>query len=187
MQAKELNRMNKKLIDKIIKVAYGDARIFDSIYIHLKAVFDREIKSILIDYKNTAEAVHYLKREDVPEHIIEKVNAHIDTTRERKSVFSGISYSFFSFFGKRAIPATVIGIIIVSVITFFLLREPEPTHKYSKAEIELAETQLKQSLAIVGKAFQKAEKSFNEEIINNQLNKNLNRGYYLVNNILTGG
>jgi hypothetical protein len=187
MQMKESNKMNQNLVDKIIKVAYGDAGIFDWLFIHLKAVFNKEIKSILTDYKNTAKAVHHLNQEDVPDHIIENVNARINSASERNSIDLGISYGLFSFFGKKAIPATVFGIIIASVISFFLLREPEPTQKYSKAEIELAEIQLKQSLAIVGRAFQKAEKSFNEEILDNQINKNLNRGYYLVNNILTGG
>lgn len=187
MQMKESNKMNQNLVDKIIRVAYGDAGIFDWIFIHLKAVFNEEIKSILTDYKNTAKAVHHLKQEDVPNQIIERVNAQIDAASDRKSISSGISYGLFSFLGKKAIPATVFGIIIVFVISFLLLKEPEPTHKYSKAEIELAGQQLKQSLAIVGKAFHTAEKSFNEEILDNQINKNLNRGYYLVNNILTGG
>jgi hypothetical protein len=187
MPAKESNNMNQKLIDKIINVAYGDTRIIDWIYIHLRSLSDKEIKSMLMDYKNTVKAVHHLKQEEVPDHILEKVNGRVKSATTGNTISSGISYGFFSFFGKKAIPATILAIILVSVISFFLLRAPEPTHKYSKEEIELAETQLKQSLAIVGKAFQKAKKSFNEEIINNQLNKNLNRGYYLVNNILIGG
>lgn len=187
MQAKESNKMNQKLIDKIIKVAYGDAGIFDWIYIQLKAVISEEIKSILVDYRSTAKAIHHLKQEDTPDQIIEKVNQSIQPATKGNSIFSVISYGFFSFFGKKAIPATVFGIIIVFVISLFLLREPAPTHKYSKAKIELAQKQLKQSLAIVGRAFQTAEKGFSEEILGNQINKNLNRGYYLVNNILTGG
>jgi hypothetical protein len=51
----------------------------------------------------------------------------------------------------------------------------------------LAEIQLRQSLAIVGKVFTKVEESFSEDILNNQINKTLNKGYYLVNNILIGG
>ena len=79
------------------------------------------------------------------------------------------------------------GILILLIVSFLLVRVPTQTPKYSKAEIELAEKQLKQSFAILGKAFQTAEKSFSEEVLNNQINKKLNRGYYLVNNILIGG
>ncbi len=78
-------------------------------------------------------------------------------------------------------------ILALFIISVFLFRNPTPAHKYSKAEIELAEKQLKKSLAIVGKAFQNAENSFNKEVLKDQINKNLNRGYYLVNNILIGG
>jgi uncharacterized membrane protein YgaE (UPF0421/DUF939 family) len=102
-------------------------------------------------------------------------------------VVSLISYGLFTHWNKKAIPATVLGILIVIIISILLLKEPVQTSKYSKAEIELAEKQLKQSLAIVGKAFQKAENDFSNEILNKQVNKNLNRGYYLVNNILIGG
>ena len=79
------------------------------------------------------------------------------------------------------------GVVVLSVISFLIFNEPEPTYKYTKAEIELAEIQLKQSLAIVGKVFTKAERNFSQDILNKQLNKTLNKGYYLVNNILTGG
>ena len=91
------------------------------------------------------------------------------------------------FFGKRAIPATVMGIALVLIVSFFVFREPGSTHKYSKEQIELAEKQFRQSMAIVGEVFQNAEKSFSDEVLNKQVNKNLNRGYYLVNNILIGG
>jgi len=187
MQMRKSNRLDQNLIDNIIRVVYGDAGIFDWIYIHLKSAFDKEIKTLLMDYKNTAKAVHHLKQQDVPDYIIKNVNKRIDATSVRKSIFTVISHELISLFGKRAIPATVIGFIIAFVISFLLLREPEPIYKYSEIEIEIAEQQLKHSLAIVGKAFQTAEKNFNEEILNNQINKNFNRGFYLVNNILIGG
>jgi hypothetical protein len=90
-------------------------------------------------------------------------------------------------FGKKAIPVAALGIVVILIVSFFVFREPAPAHKYSKAEIELAEKQFEQSLAIVGKAFENAEKNFSDEVLSKQVNKNLNRGYYLVNNILTGG
>ena len=73
------------------------------------------------------------------------------------------------------------------IVSFFVFRTPAPANKYSKAEIELAEKQFRQSMAIVGEAFKNAENSFSHEVLTKQVNKNLNRGSYLVNNILTGG
>jgi lipopolysaccharide export LptBFGC system permease protein LptF len=83
--------------------------------------------------------------------------------------------------------SAAVAIISLTIFSFLIFNEPAPTHQYTKAEIELAENQLKQSLAIVGKVFTKAEKNFSEDILNKQLNKKLSKGYYLVNNILTGG
>ena len=187
MQVKESNKFDQKLIDRIIKVAYGDAGIIEWFYIRFRALTNNEINSLLEEHKKTANAVHNLKQEVVPEHIIKKVTDYTNSFNQRKPVVSLISYGLFTLRNKKAIPATVLGILIAIIFSFLLLTEPVQTSKYSKAEIELAEKQLKQSLAIVGKAFQKAENDFSNEILNKQVNKNLNRGYYLVNNILIGG
>ena len=187
MQRKESNKSDQELVDKIINVAYGDAGIIDWLYIRFKALTNSEIKSLIKEYNKTAFAVHNLKQEDAPEHIIERVKNSTNSYNQRESFISGISYGFFTLWNKKATPATVFGVIILMIVSFLILREPTQTPRYSKAEIDLAEKQLKQSLAIVGKAFQSAEKSFNEEVLNNQINKKLNRGYYLVNNILIGG
>ncbi|MCW8803329.1 MAG: hypothetical protein OQK57_02935 [Ignavibacteriaceae bacterium] len=175
------------MIDKVIKAAYGDAGIGDRIYIHWRVAKNREIKELLEEYKQTAMAVKNVKREAVPDYIIEAVKNYKIGKKQSESFASRFSNAFFMLFVKRAIPATVLGIILVLIVSFLVFREPASLHKYSRAEIVLAEKQFRQSMAIVGEAFQNAEKSFSDEVINKQVNKNLNRGYYLVNNILTGG
>jgi len=187
MQMKESDKLNQKLTDKIINVAYGNAGIVDRIYIFFKAKADGKANSLLNEYRNTAISVHNLKQEEVPDYIIAKAKSITGGTGQNEFIPSHISYGVFSFLSTKVIPATVLGILFIFIVSFLILREPSPSHKYSKAEIELAEKQLKLSLAIVGKAFQKAEKSFSEEVLNNQINKNLNRGYFLVTNILIGG
>jgi len=182
-----MNELNKDLVDKIIRVAYGDSGFIDWIYVHFKAITSDEVKSLLNEYTKSAKAVHGLKQEDVPAQILEKTKNITSSTHSNVSFLSRIEYSLYYLFGKKAIPATVFAILALFIISVFLFRNPTPTHKYSKAQIELAEKQLKQSLAIVGKAFQNAENSFNKEVLKDQINKNLNRGYYLVNNILIGG
>jgi len=187
MQKKELNNLDQKLIDKAIKLAYGNVGIADRIYIYLKAATNGEIKELLEEYKRTAKAVHNVKLEDTPVHLINSVKNYTIAIEQKDSFISRFFYGFFTLLGKKAIPAIVLGIILVLIVSIFLLRTPDPKHKYSSVEIELAEKQFRQSMAIVGEAFQNAEKSFSDEVMNKQVNKNLNRGYYLVNNILTGG
>ena len=187
MQVKKSNKSAQKLVDKIIKVAYGDAGIIDWFYIRFRALTNNEIKSLLEEHKKIAAVVHNLKQEDVPENVIKKVKDYTNSYNQKKSFLSKISFGYFILWNKKAIPATVLGILIAFIISILLIKEPVQKSKYSKTEIELAEKQLKQSFAIVGRAFQTAEKNFSEEVLNNQINKKLNRGYYLVNNILIGG
>ena len=187
MRMKESNKLDNKLINKIIKVAYGDADIFSWVYIRLKSLTNKEVKLLLEEFRQTANVVHKLKQEDIPEHINERIKSVTGITDKSESLIASFSYRIFSFFGSKAIPAAVIGILIIVIVSIFIFKEPSPPHKYSKAEIELAQRQFQKSLAIVGSAFQKAEKRFSDEILKNQINKNLNRGYYLVNNILIGG
>jgi predicted PurR-regulated permease PerM len=186
MRAKESNKLDQKLINKIIRVAYGDAGIVDQIYIRLKASSNEKIKELLEEYKQTANAVHTIKQENVPDQIIKSVKNYA-TSEQKNYSSSKLSYLISLIFRKKVIPAAALATILVIIISFLLFRNPTPTQKYSKAEIELAEKQFRKSLAIVGEAFDKAEKDFSNEIINKQVNKNLNKGYSLVNNILTGG
>jgi hypothetical protein len=187
MQKKISNKINTELIDKIINVAYGDAGIIDKIIVTWKAVSDESVKKLLEEYHTAANKVHKLRDADLPDYVVENVNNKIKPERVDENISSKISYSVFALFSRKAIPFAAAGIIALTVISFLIFNEPAPTHKYTKAEIELADIQLKQSLAIVGKVFTKAERNFSEDILNKQINKKLSKGYYLVNNILTGG
>lgn len=187
MREKVPNRNETELLNKVNRVAYGDARLMEKITILWKAARDENLKHLLDEYKTTAKNVRKLEQVELPDYIIQNVNAKISSPKESENLLTKISFAFFTFFSKRAIPVTAVSIVLITLMSFFLFKEPAPTHKYTKAEIELAENQLKKSLAIVGKVFTKAEESFSQDILNNQINKTLNKGYYLVNNILIGG
>jgi len=53
------DNINPKLIDKIINVAYGDARITERIIVFWKASRNGEVKRILDEYKTTASIVWF--------------------------------------------------------------------------------------------------------------------------------
>jgi hypothetical protein len=187
MQQKISNKVGTGLIDKLISVAYGDAGIIDKIIVIWKARGDENVKNLLEEYRSTARKVRKMKNVELPDSVIENVNGLISSRKTTGNFSAKISYLFFTLFSRKAVPLAGMVIVVLSVISFLIFNVPTPAHKYTKAEIELAETQLKQSLAIVGKVFTKAEKNFSQDILNKQLNKRLNKGYYLVNNILTGG
>jgi len=187
MQKKDSNKIDQKLIDKIISVAYGDAGLFERFYVLWKASIDKEIKNLFDEFKLTVKTVRKLKKEEVSDPLIKLINNNTTGGVQSKSFISFISKFFYNILGNRAIPATALGLILVIAASFLIFKEPSQQRKYSKVEIELAEKQFKQTLAIVGRAFENAEKSFSLEILDKQVNKKLNKGYYLVNNILIGG
>jgi hypothetical protein len=187
MQENISNKIDAKLVDKIISVAYRDGSITDKIIVTWKAACDDKVKNLLEEYRATFNKVRKLKLVDLPDYVIEKVEEKISLQKSEGSFFGNITLSFFKMFYGKAVPVAAAGIVILTFVSFLIFREPVPAHKYTKAEIELAEHQLKESLAIVGKVFTKAEKNFSQDILNKQLNRTLNKGYYLVNNILTGG
>jgi hypothetical protein len=185
MQENILNKIDPKSIDRIICVAYKDGSIIDRIIVAWKAAGDDNVKNLLEEYRASFNKVRKLKQVDLPDYVIKKVEEKMSLQKSAGSFFGNLAFSFFNIFSSKAVAAA--GIVILALVSFLIFRQPVSAHKYTKAEIELAEYQLKQSLAIVGKVFTKVEKNFSQDIINKQLNRTLNKGYYIVNNILTGG
>ena len=176
--------INPKLINKIINVAYGDASITERMIVNWKASRNDEIRKILEEYKATAKSVHNMERENLPEYVIESVRRRIEFENESENLISKI---YFALFSKPIFSASVVSIFVLAIVSIFLFRQPTDTAKYSKAEIELAQQQLGESIAIVNKVFNKAEQKLDKEIINDRVSKQLNKGLNLVNEYLIGG
>jgi len=178
------DNINPKLIDKIINVAYGDARITERIIVFWKASRNGEVKRILEEYKTTASSVYNINKEELPEYVIDSVHRRIELENESESLISKI---YFALYSKPIFSAAVVSIFVLTIISFFLFRQPAAKYKYSKAEIELAQQQLGESIAIVSKVFNKAEEKLDKEIINERVSKQLNKGLNLINEYLIGG
>ena len=61
------NKIDEKLLDKIIAVAYGDAGLYDRLIVWMHARRDPEIKTLLDEYRLTAYSVHSLDEKKLPE------------------------------------------------------------------------------------------------------------------------
>ncbi len=178
------DNINSKLIEKIINVAYGDASITGRMIVYWKASRNDEVRRVLEEYKTTANSVHNIKKEELPEFVIDTVRRRIEFENESESLMSKI---YFALFTKPVFSAAVVSIFVLAIISMFLLRQPATIQKFSKAEIELAQQQLGESIAIVNKVFNKAEQKLDKEIINERVSKQLNKGLNLVNEYLIGG
>lgn len=184
MRANNLNNIKPELIDKIINVAYGDASFIDRMIMHWKTYRNDEVRKVLAEYKTTANSVHNIKKDELPEYVIESVRRRIEFENESENLISKI---YFAFFKKPIFSAAVVSIFVLALVSVLIFRQPVSTPKYSKAEIELAQQQLGESIAIVNKVFNIAEEKLDKEIINDRVNKQLNKGLNLVNEYLIGG
>ncbi len=184
MSENNLNNLEPELVDKIISVAYGDASITERIIVNWKASRNDEVRKVLEEYKATANSVHSIRKEKLPEYVIESVRRRIEFENETESLISKI---YFALFRKPIFSAAVVGIFVLALVSVLIFKQPASTSKYSKTEIELAQQQLGESIAIVNKVFNKVEKKLDKEIINDRVNKQLNKGLNLVNEYLIGG
>ncbi len=184
MQEHISNKIDAKLLDKIIAVAYSDAGLYDRLVVWMKARREPEIKKMLDEYKLTASSVHSLDEKKLPEANLKSVYHKIGQRGKTKPVVSSIHPFFFS---KPLVSSAAIGVIIITIVSVLLFYNPKPEHKYTKAEIELAQQQLGESLAIVNKVFQNTEKTLDADVISKHVSKHLNKGLIYLNDYLIGG
>jgi len=185
MQRKDSDNMDQRLIDKIINAAYNNTGIFTRLIVKWKISRNKELKKLFYKYRATSNAVHNLIQDDVPVQLIEHVKAQTKEMEKRGRLSSLLTDLHYLVLNKKAISASVFTSILLFAGLFLIFTKP--SHKYSDEQIELAQKQFRQTLGIVGKTFEKAEKSFSDEILDKQINKKLDKGFYLVNNIITGG
>ena len=178
------DNISQKLIDKILNVAYGDASITERIIVFWKATRNDEVMRILEEYKATAKFVHNINKEKLPEYVVKSVHRRIEFENESENLISKI---YFALFSKPIFSAAVASLFALAIISTFIFRQPATTLEYSEAEIELAQQQLGESIAIVNKVFIKAEQKLEKEIINDRVSKQLNKGFNLINEYLIGG
>ena len=182
------NKIDEKLLDKIITVAYGDAGLYDRLNIWMNARRNLEIKKLLDEYKLTASSVHSLDEKKLPEANLKSVYQEIGQREKTKPAVPFIHSFIHSFnFSKPLVSSAAIGVIIITIVSVLLFYKPQPEQKYTKAEIELAQQQLGESLAIVNKVFQNTEKTLDAEVISKHVSKPLNKGLIYLNDYLIGG
>ncbi len=182
------NKIDEKLLDKIIVVAYGDAGLYDRLIVWINARRDPAIKKLLDEYKLTASSVHSLDEKKLPEGNIKSVYHKIGQ-REKSRPDLPFIHSFIHplFFSKSLVSSAAFGIIIITIVSVLLFYNPQPEQKYTRAEIELAQQQLGESLAIVNKVFQNTGKTLDAEVISKHVSKPLNKGLIYLNDYLIGG
>jgi len=176
--------VNEKLLNRIISVAYGDSSLLEKIKIRRLAKTNPEIKALLDTYSNTAEKTHRIELEQYHNNITEEIKRPIIKHNKYEK---SLGYDFYSFvFGRPALSAAILSIIILALISTFVFQRPEIHEQYSKQEIEAADLEVKQSLALIANVFKKTTSTVENEVLTERVSKPIKESLNLVNNYFEG-
>ena len=184
MQKNNLNKVDESLLDKIISVAYGDAGWIDRIIVYRMANKDPLVKQLLYEYKLIAESIQKIKETELPSSIIESVKVKLGNEPDSNPIGSFI-YSWL--FVRPILSTGIAGILIITICSILLFHKPAPEYTFTKVEIELAQKQLQESIAILNKVFRKAETELDTEVMPKHVGKQVNKSFNLLNELLIGG
>ncbi len=173
-------KMNEEMENKIIALVYGELNSAERIKVGRIIEENDEAKRIYEEHKRVHNSVKNLKQEECPEDLIQKVNAKFKLGENKKSFLADLYTLFISRPALGVASAVVIIFIIVS--TLFINR-PAQYNGYTRAEVELANRQVEYSLAVIGKIFDKTEKTIEKEVLATRVGKPIKEGINLVNHL----
>ena len=167
--------ISEELLERIISVAYGNASFFEKRRIKKLASENETIQELLDEYKNTANSVHSITKEEY------NGTLKIKTISEpSKSILD----DFYLIFIGKPVLTGVATILLISAITFSLFNNRELTYEgYSIAEVQKANYETKQALLIVNNIFSKTEDKIKYDILTNGVSKPIKDGMKTVNKL----
>lgn len=174
--------MDDKLLNSIIRVAYGEASFLEKLKIRKLAEGNSEIRGLLEKHIQIANTSRNLEAEAFPQELLKNVKniTKVGSPKE-KSLFFDI-YSFI--FMRPAISAAIFSVIILSLISTLVFKRPEIHQQYSRQEIEVADQQVKQSLALIASVFKKTTTTVEKDILTERVSKPIKESFNLVNEYL---
>ncbi len=176
--------IDEGLLHRIISVAYGDAGFLEKLRIYLLASRNSEVKKLLNDFKKTSDAIHTLEQDECPAEILDKVKI---STGLDKNVSSRSSFNFFYPLFYKPVLTVITILVFISGIVFFLLINNTNENSYSKSQIQLAEKQVKQSLVLVNRVFNRTADTIENDVLKEQVAKPVHEGISTINNLFNGG
>jgi hypothetical protein len=177
-------KISEGYIAKIISVAYGDGSLFDKIEVYLKACSNPLIKNILNDYKAAAKSVKYVRKEYASTGLLKNVQSELNI---RENLLVSLLAGLYKALIMKPVYSVAAVIIIISVSTFILLRQPEHQPAYSKEQVALAEKQVKYSFALVEKILARTQNKITKDVISNDVIQPIKKSTVVVYNLFNGG
>lgn len=176
--------MDEQLLNRIISVAYKDATFLEKIKIYKLANKNPEVKATLNEYKTVAVQTHKIDLDLCPDEVVQnsKKISKMKPIKENSLIFD--IYSFI--FGKPAVSFAILSLFVLALASTFIFTRIEIHQQYSKQEIELADKQVKHSLALIGEVFKKTTKTVEEDVLAYRVSKPIKESLNLIDNYLQG-
>lgn len=168
------SKISEELQNRIISVAYGNASFLEKRRIEKLASQNEEINKLLVEYRNTANAVKTIKKEEYSGEL------KIKTIEPSRTILEDI---YLVLIGKPAV-LVISTALIIFAITFSLFNNQELTYEgFSIAEVQKASIETKQALQIVNNIFSKTEDKIKYDILTKEVSKPINAGMSTVNKL----
>jgi len=182
------NKFDEKTIDLIINAAYGSASLLQKINAWLLIRKNEELRELYDEYNSTAQSVHSLDEEKLPKYILQNLEAEteMNLTAGESSFLADLTSILFE---KPQIIFVTTAVVIALFISSIFFNSPKQinTSPYTTEEIQLANKQAKQAIAIVGKILNTTENTLTEEIIPDRVIKPINESFEYVNDLFKKG
>jgi hypothetical protein len=176
--------VEEKLLNRIIAVAYNDATLWEKFKVYKLAIQDPEVKIILHEYRKVADQTHNVDMEYCSDEIVENVK---NITRVKPGKDNSLLFDLYSFvFRRPAVSTAIFSVIIIALVSTFIIKRPEIHQQYSKQEIELADQQIKHSLALIAGVFKRTTLTIEDDVLTNRVSKPIKESFNLVNDYLQG-
>ncbi len=180
---KKSNQIEENLLNRIIKVAYGEGNLYDRAAVNYLAKKNPEIKRLLEEYRMTSSVLDKIKNEACPDEVIEKAYGRI--TAENDADVLGPRW--FDIILNKPLISAAAAVLIIGMFSLYIIERQEPKPQYSAVQVKHAEMQVKESLAIIDRVFQSTQRTLEYDVLKKRVSPPLNEGIKVVNNLFKGG
>ena len=168
--------MNEKIKDKIIRAAYKDASIREKVEVFFLRKKDAEARKIFNGFRKTAESVHSLSRNKMPDKVKNKLDKIVVEKIKSDRIERKITSPVF---------AVMLSVLLIAVFTFtFLKKNTNYYNGYDQATVETASEQTLASLKMVAQIFSQTKRLVVNEVLTKKVANPIHKGFTEVEKIL---
>lgn len=183
MSRKKSFEITEELKNKIIAAAYKDASWLNRVWVWRLISKSEEAKTIFDSYRATANEVAKLTEEECPELVL---NSAKEKTVFVKTNKTGFLNDLYTIAFARPVASLAVVLVVISVITFGIIRNKTVEYEFTEAEVIKADMQAQQALAIVGNIFKQTRSTLEDDVLGNKVAAPLNKGLGIINNLFEG-